>query len=112
MLLLCSGNTADDQIAIKTAEKLLLEVKPCSPVSEQKVRQLECYILLSYHVKANTEKALEKLMTMASTNVREGGREEGREEGREGGREGGEGRGGEGRKGGREGGMERELHHT
>ena len=62
---------------------------------------LECYILLNDQNKANSEKALEKLMVMASTNVREGGGgHKGRERVTRGGRGSrGEGGGHEGREG-------------
>ena len=64
-----SSSHTEDQIAIKTAEKLLLEVRPQTAAAELKVRVLECYILLHSRQKSSIEKALEKLMVMASTNV-------------------------------------------
>ncbi len=56
-------------MAVKTAEKLLKELHPKSPQSEIKMLLLENYILLATKTKQNAEKALEKLMGMASGEV-------------------------------------------
>ncbi len=56
-------------MAIRTAEKLLLEIHPQTAAAEQRVRVLECYILLNTRQKSNIEKALETFMSMATTNV-------------------------------------------
>ena len=57
-------------MAVKTAEKLLQEVRPRSPATELKVQVLECYVLLNTRAKASVDKALEKLMVLVSNNVR------------------------------------------
>lgn len=56
-------------MAVRTAEKLLKEVRPQSALSEHKVCVLENYILLATKSKPNVEKALEKFMDMASSEV-------------------------------------------
>ena len=57
-------------MAIKTADKLLHEVKPQTARSQSKTDILECYVMMSTKSKPNIEKALEKLMTMASEKVK------------------------------------------
>ena len=56
-------------MAVKTAEKLLKEVHPRSPQSEQKVLVLENYALLATKTKQNAERALERFMGMAAAEV-------------------------------------------
>ena len=56
-------------MAIMTADKLLHEVRACSGETQQKVRVLECYILMATQVKKNVEKATEKFMSMAADRV-------------------------------------------
>ena len=63
------SSTPEDQMAVRTAEKLLKEVCPQSSQAEQKVRVLENYILLATKSKLNIEKALERFMDMASSEV-------------------------------------------
>lgn len=61
-----TGSNHEDQMAVKTAEKLLKEVHPRSPQSEQRVVVLENYILLATKNKQNVERALERFMGMAA----------------------------------------------
>ena len=58
-------------MAIRTAEKLLKEVRPKSAKAEQKVRVLENRILLATKSKPNVERALERFADMASSEVSE-----------------------------------------
>ena len=45
------------------------EVRPRTPASEQKLKTLECFALLATKSKTNTEKALGRLMDMATNQV-------------------------------------------
>lgn len=45
------------------------EVRPRTPASEQKLKTLECFALLATKSKANSEKALGRLMDMATNQV-------------------------------------------
>ncbi len=56
-------------MAVKTAEKLLKELHPKSPQSETRLLLLENYTLLATKTKQNVEKALERLMEMAASEV-------------------------------------------
>lgn len=58
-------------MAIRTAEKLLKEVRPKSAKAEQKIRVLENRILLATKSKPNVERALERFADMASSEVSE-----------------------------------------
>lgn len=60
----------EDQTAVRTAEKLLKEVRPKSPLAERKVLVMENYTLLATKSKQNAERALEIFMEMASTEVK------------------------------------------
>ena len=62
-------SSAEDQLAIRTAEKLLKEVRPKSTKAEQKIRVLENYILLATKSRPNIERALERFADMASSEV-------------------------------------------
>ena len=54
---------------MRTAEKLLKEIKPKTAKGEQKIRVLENYILLATKSKPNVERALERFADMASSEV-------------------------------------------
>lgn len=68
---LVNNSSAEDQLAIRTAEKLLKEVQPKSTKAEQKIRVLENYILMATKSKPNVERALERFADMASSEVSE-----------------------------------------
>ena len=55
---------------MRTAEKLLKEIRPKSAKAEQKIRVLENYTLLSTKSKPSVERALERFSDMASSEVR------------------------------------------
>lgn len=55
---------------MRTAEKLLKEIKPKSAKAEQRVRVLENFALLATKSKLNAERALERFADMASSEVR------------------------------------------
>ena len=63
------NSSAEDQLAIRTAEKLLKEIRPKSAKAEQKIRVLENCILLATKSKPNVERALERFADMASSEV-------------------------------------------
>ena len=63
-------SSPEDQLAMRTAEKLLKEIRPRSAKAEQKVRVLENYTLLATKSKPNVERALERFADMASSEVR------------------------------------------
>ena len=69
LLLHILSTSQEDQTAVRTAEKLLKEVRPKSPLTERKVLVMENYTLLATKSKPNAERALEKFMEMASTEV-------------------------------------------
>ena len=54
---------------MRTAEKLLKEIRPRTAKAEQKIRVLENYILLATKSKPNVERALERFADMASSEV-------------------------------------------
>lgn len=56
-----------EQVAVRTAEKLLKELHPRSPASALKVRVLENYALLASKSKQNLEKALAGFLELANT---------------------------------------------
>ncbi len=56
-------------MAVKTAEKLLKEMRPKSPKAETRVLVLENYTLLATKTKQNAERALERFMEMAAAEV-------------------------------------------
>ena len=56
-------------MAVKTAEKLLLEIHPRTADIQLKIQVLECNLLLSTRNKQNIEKALETFMELAMTYV-------------------------------------------
>ena len=57
-------------MAVRTAEKLLKEVRPKSPAASQRASVLETYVLLASKSKQNSEKALGRLSELATTEVR------------------------------------------
>lgn len=69
LLFLFPSSGSENQMALKTADKLLHEVKPHSAKAHQKVQVLDCYILMGTQDKKNVEKALEKFMSMAAVRV-------------------------------------------
>ncbi len=56
-------------MGIKTADKLIQELKPQTASSQNKADILECYVMLCTKAKPNVEKTLEKLMGMAPERV-------------------------------------------
>ena len=56
-------------MGIKTADKLLQEVKPQTAKGQYKADILECYIMMTTKSKPNIEKSLEKLMGVAAERV-------------------------------------------
>lgn len=67
---LCNSS-AEEQMAMRTAEKLLKEIRPKSVKAEQRIRVLENFALLATKSKPNVERALERFADMASSEVRE-----------------------------------------
>ena len=63
------NSATEDQLAMRTAEKLLKEIRPKSAKTEQKIRVLENYTLLATKSKPNVERALERFADMASSEV-------------------------------------------
>ena len=57
-------------MAMRTAEKLLKEIRPKSAKAEHKIRVLENFALLATKSKPNAERALERFADMASSEVR------------------------------------------
>lgn len=60
-----------EQLAVRTAEKLLKEIKPQTPGGHIQLRILENYCLLSTKQKANVEKALCLFTEIANNEVSE-----------------------------------------
>ena len=57
-------------MAMRTAEKLIKEIRPKSVKAEQRIRVLENFALLATKSKPNVERALERFADMASSEVR------------------------------------------
>lgn len=60
-----------EQLAVRTAEKLLKEIKPQTAGGHVQLRILESYCLLATKQKANIEKALSVLTEIANNEVSE-----------------------------------------
>lgn len=58
-----------EQLAVRTAEKLLKELKPQTPGGHVQLRILENYCLLATKQKANVEKALSNFTEIANNEV-------------------------------------------
>lgn len=58
-----------EQLAVRTAEKLLMEIKPQTPGGHVQLRILENYCLLATKQKANIEKALSVFTEIANSEV-------------------------------------------
>jgi hypothetical protein len=58
-----------EQLAVRTAEKLLKELKPQTPGGHVQLRILESYCLLATKQKSNVEKALNVFTEVANTEV-------------------------------------------
>lgn len=60
-----------EQLAVRTAERLLKEIKPQTPGGHVQLRILESYCLLATKQKANIEKALGVFTEIANNDVSE-----------------------------------------
>lgn len=59
-----------EQLAVRTAEKLLKELKPLTAGGHTQIRILENYCLLATKDKANVEKALRVFTEIANNEVK------------------------------------------